>query len=200
MKKIDLIIFDLDGTLIQNDNFYRNVYSQSLTDLVKEKRGEKGLTVLSYYRKNFQGRGELSLPALSIPYSFWAERLIKQSIDLIQKNRQLVTLIQSFRCKKIIYTGSPLVMAKKILKKTGFKKNDFNEVIGWEKPEEFPLKWTCSSFVFSSLARKYNVSVENTLVIGDNLRTDIYPARQINMESIYLQSDLLRINLERIQL
>lgn len=183
MKNTQLIIFDLDGTIIQNPLFYKTVYSQSLNELIEEMRGERGLEALSYYRKNFQGRGELALFALTIPYSVWAEKLDNLSLDLIQQNKKLVNKIQQLPAKKVIYTGSPLKLTKRLLQRIGLKISDFDEIIAWKKSEEFPLKWTCSPFIFSSLAKRYRLQNDNVLVIGDSYQTDIFPALQAGIRA-----------------
>ncbi len=188
-----LIILDLDGTLIQNPLFYKTVYSQSLNDLVKELRGEKGLEVLAYCRKNLQGRGELALPTLNIPYSKWADRLERLSLDLIEKNPYLVQKIKSLPARKVIYTGSPLKLAKKLLLKTGFDLTDFSEIIGWKRPEEFPLKWTCSPFIYASILTRFSIMPQSALVIGDSYSTDIFPAEQVGIPTQNITERIFRI-------
>src|SRR3989338_6175784 len=135
MKKPKLIIFDLDGTLSDNSTFEEEVYSKSLDKIVAEKRGNYGTEVLSQCRKNFEGKGELSLFALNIPFAGWSKIINESSVDLVKPDRELVEQIKRIDVKKVIYTGSPTKIAERIIEKIGFSVSDFNLILGYSEPE-----------------------------------------------------------------
>ena len=177
----NLVIFDLDGTIVHAPEFYRQVYSGTLTTLIAEQRGDEGLEVLAHCRKHYGGKGELALFALNIPFTFWAERLINASLDLIQPDPALVERLRSLPVKKVIYTGSPMKMAWRLLEKFGFRAEDFDLLIGWEEPDFFPLKWSCSPFLFKLMLANFHCEPNDAWAVGDDWETDLAPAQAIGM-------------------
>jgi len=181
-----LMIFDLDGTLIQQPEFYTSVYSQTLTQLIQEEKGESGIKLLEFYRKNY--KGELALFALRIPFEKWAIKLIQASVTLIKPNPTIAEQLRSLQIPRIVFTGSPKIMAKKLLTQFGCNpEKDFLTVIGWETPELFPLKWSCSPYVFKSICEKYHVEPKSVWSVGDTWDTDLLPAQQIGMTTVQIQ-------------
>ena len=178
-----LVVFDLDGTIVVEPVFYRKFYSGTLTQLVKREKGKKGLEVLEYYRKNFSGRGELSLFMLNIPFKKWREELVNSSLDLISPKPMLVAQIRELEMKKVIYTGSPEEMALRILERVGFREGDFDCLFGWKEPELFPVKWSCSPIMFEYILEKYQVNPKEAWSVGDNWETDLVPAQKIGMKT-----------------
>lgn len=179
-----LIVFDLDGTIVANPLFYRGIYSGTLNHLVVERQGEQGMEMLRHCRQHFSGKGELALFALDIPFREWAEMLVNASLESLTPQPQLCKKIRDFRGIKVIYTGSPIEMALKILERIGFSPNeDFNLIVGWKEPEFFPTKWTCSSFVFEEILRRFSVSPSEAWAVGDVWDTDLLPAQTIGMKT-----------------
>ena len=66
-----LFIFDLDGTLIDDMEFYKKAYSENLDMLVRKRAGNKGTKMLNFLRNSDKYRGELALVALGITFSDW---------------------------------------------------------------------------------------------------------------------------------
>ncbi len=181
------IIFDLDGTIVDEPEFYSSVYSQSLIDFVREREGEKGVETL-LNRVKIDGKGELTLESMGIPYSAWAERLINAPLDLILPQPDIVSLFQNISAKKVIYTGSPLTLAYRLLDRIGFNpKRDFDLIIGWNESETFPLKWTNSSFVFESIAALLNCEPEKLWSVGDDWKADLAPAAKLGMTTVQIR-------------
>lgn len=182
-----LIVFDMDGTIIDQPEFYRAVYTDTLNQIVQEERGQKGLQTLAWCRQNLEGKGELALMALGIPFRLWAEKLMSSCVDLIVPRPDIVTALQSIQSKKVLFTGSPLGMVERLLTKFGLNsKNDFDLVIGWKEPELFPLKWNCSTYIFETLATLADCRPENIWSVGDNWESDLEPAQRIGMKTIQI--------------
>ncbi|MCD6429130.1 HAD family hydrolase [bacterium] len=180
---VELVVFDFDGTLVRNSEFYRKVYSATLAQVVENERGKQGLEVLQYYREKYDGKGELSLFALNIPYRKWAQLLIEAPLDLVQANSKLVKQMRRLDVYKVIYTGSPTEMIRCVLLRLGFILEDFDDIIGWKEPELFPVKWTCSPLIFEMILKKFSVSPSKAWAVGDDWETDLRPAQVIGMNT-----------------
>jgi len=181
MKK--LVVFDLDGTIVVEPEFYRKVYSVTLNQVVERERGKQGVEVLQYCRENFNGKGELALFMLNIPFRKWAKELINAPLDLIHPHPVLVEQIRELGKKKVIYTGSPKEMALRVLERVGFSEGDFDFILGWREPELFPIKWSCSSIMFEYILKKFLMNPQEAWSVGDNWETDLRPAQVIGMKT-----------------
>lgn len=183
-----LIVFDLDGTISVNSEFYRRVYSGTLEILIAERRGAAGLAVLQDCRKNYDDKGELALFALNIPFQDWAERLTNATMELLTPQPRICKLIRTLTATKVIYTGSPVQMAMRILQRLGFcPAEDFDLVLGWREPELFPVKWACSPLVFEGILKKFSVSSVEAWAVGDVWDTDLLPAQSIGMRTAMIR-------------
>jgi FMN phosphatase YigB (HAD superfamily) len=187
MKDPKLIIFDFDGTILANPDFYRDVYSKSLEKIIAKKRGKRGLEVLSDCRKNFNGKGELALFALNIPFVDWAEMLINAPLEIISPVPDLVSQMKKLNAIKAIYTGSPVKMVYRVLEKLGFSIKDFDLIIGWSEPELFPVKWSSSPLMFEKIMAQFKCSPDQTLAVGDDWDTDLMPAKAIGIKTVQIK-------------
>lgn len=186
MSKPKLIIFDFDGTILHNLDFYRNIYSKSLDELILKEKGEEGLAILQMCRENFYGKGELALCALNIPFSKWADMLSKISLDLVNPDEKLIEQLRKINAVKVIYSGSPIEMVKRALLKLGFLEQDFDLIVAWKEPEAFPVKWTSSPVIFEKILLQFNCKPEQCLAIGDDWESDLLPARTIGIKTIQI--------------
>lgn len=185
----DLIIFDLDGTVVDEPEFYRSVYSGTLNAAVLEAKGAYGLGVLDSYRRNFGGKGELALKALGIPFKNWSDKLVVAPVDLIKPQPELVEQIRALNTKKVIFTGSPIELANRILVRLGFDPAaDFDAVLGWQEPEEIPQKWFCSPEIFKAICKQFNCDPSSTWSVGDNWETDLEPAALVGINPIQIRT------------
>lgn len=181
------IIFDLDGTLGVSSRFYDEIYAGTLVDLVRETKGEEAVEIL-LARDRLDGRGELTLLSMGIPYRLWAERLIAAPLDLITPQPDMVSAVRRIPAKKLIYTGSPEAFAYRLLERIGFApKKDFELVLGWKEPETFPLKWSNSPFVFASITTLLGCDPQSVWSVGDNWETDLEPAKRLGLTTIQIR-------------
>lgn len=179
-----LHILDLDGTVINAPSFYKSSYSASLETLIQELRGSSGLRTLEQCRKNYDGKGELALLALDIPAVLWAERLIEISTEAIKPRADVVNAVNSISGRKVIYTGSPRILAERLLEKMGFCLDSFDMIVGWELSEKFPLKWSRTTVVFQMIMRSLGVELSRTCSVGDNWETDLEPFCQLGGKTV----------------
>jgi len=181
MKK--LIIFDLDGTITVESQFYREVYSETLNKLVENERGAEGLKVLNRCRKDYDGKGELALLALNISFKMWAQMLIDAPLDLLRCNDEIVNCVRKVDAKKALYTGSPMKMISRMLNQIGLSENDFDVIVGWDEPEVFPLKWSCSPLIFEKISSGFKIDFGEIWSVGDTWNTDLEPAKKIGIRT-----------------
>lgn len=183
-----LTIWDMDGTLVQEPAYYRGVYSKSLEQTALEIAGQRGLDEVIFCRTNFEGKGELALSRLGIPFSEWGKRLTAAPVDLITPQPAVVEKFRSLDIPKVLFTGSPLTMAMKILDRVGFDPlKDFKMLVGWQEPESEPAKWYQSKRIFQGILDQMNVNPENAWSIGDNWETDLAPAQAIGITTVQIE-------------
>ncbi len=73
--------------------------------------------MLQHGRDKYDGKGELALLALDIPFVDWAQMLINASFTTLTPQPHLCEQLRTLQAIKVIYTGSPVEMAKKILER-----------------------------------------------------------------------------------
>lgn len=178
-----LYVFDLDGTLVINPRFYQQMYSGSLEQLIRREAGDHGLKTLQFFRSERHGRGELALPALNIPFEAWASALCRIDTSSILPEPETVFAVRSLPGLKAVYTGSPKMLAKRLLRRLGFNDEDFVHIIAWEETEVTPVKWSGSSLPFRFLLQAYGCDPAVSWSIGDNWHADLRPALNIGMRA-----------------
>lgn len=186
-----LYIFDLDGTIIINSDFYVKIYTETLLDLVKEHTGTEGLKILKSIQSRNSGKAWPALIALNIPFKHWAEKIDLNCLDMIKGDPELVSSIRNLKGKKVLYTGSPSFLVRELLLRTGLETNDFDLIIAWEDNEVYPLKWSCSPYIFKNIAEYFSISPAKSLSIGDTWRTDLAPAKVIGIRTASIRHNNL---------
>lgn len=179
----NVLVFDLDGTLVVSPDFYRTIYSGTLEETVRAARGDAGTQMLKHCRAQYRGKGELALVALNIPFRAWAERLNAAPLDLLTPWPGLVEAMRDCGQKKVVYTGSPRVLALRMLDRLGFNQDDFDAVIGWEEPESFPAKWATSPLPFEAILCRFGCPAEQAWSVGDNWNADLAPAQHLGIRT-----------------
>lgn len=75
-------------------------------------------------------------------------------------------------------------LAEKLLALVGFSRNDFNEIIAYERPAVVPLKLTVDKLVFQYLLNKYKIAPRDAYMIGDEYEFDLLPAKTLGINTI----------------
>ena len=183
-NKSKLYIFDLDGTLIDDMEFYRKIYTENLEQLVSERYGQEGLRLVNMMRSANGDKGELALLALGMSYYDWWDRISDKQITELGEQPELVRAIRDLDGIKTVYTGSGERIARKILLQAGFSQQDFEEIIAMKKPAVVPMKLTADSLVFKYLLDKYSIKPGDAYAVGDEYRFDILPAKDIGIHTV----------------
>ena len=193
IKNKELILFDLDGTLIDSVPDLANAVNHTLKQLDRQefphdtirtwvgngaqtlvKRALSGSTTIN---KNIDEN--IFQKALDIFLDFYTLNLAVQTTLYSDVKETLICLKQKGYHLAII-TNKPYDFIQPILQEFGLL-----DIIGFylggdsldvKKPDPYPLVYTCD---------KYNISIEKSIMIGDS-KNDILAANKANMDSIAL--------------
>lgn len=179
-----LYIFDLDGTLIDDMDFYRRIYTENLEKLVKDRYGDEGLKIVEMVRRVNRGKGELALLVLGISYDEWFDAVSDADLKLLPQKPQLVEAVKKLDGIRVVFTGASRSLAEKMLDRVGFKPKDFDEIIAFEKPSVVPLKLSADGLVFQYLLDKYKIVPQDAYMMGDEYEFDLLPAKVIGINVI----------------
>lgn len=195
MKKIDLMIFDLDGTLVSSGTDLVLAVNYTLRELGLPQRPEKeiisfvGDGVRKLIERTLGNRQEkLADNALKIFTDYYSEHLL----DNTKLYPNILDVLTNFTDKtKIILTNKRYEFTLKIARGLQIEKY-FNELIGadtlpYQKPDGRLIDY---------LLDKYRVEKDKTVMIGDGIN-DIYVAKNAGIISaaflngLGLKDDLL---------
>jgi len=181
MKKIDLMIFDLDGTLVSSGTDLAVAVNYTLKELGLPPRPEKEIIgfVGDGIRKLIQrSLGDLREGfvdnALKIFTDYYSEHLL----DNTNLYPDVLDVLTNFADKtKIILTNKRYEFTLKIVRGLNLE-NHFNEIIGadtlpYQKPDARLIDY---------LLHKYEVKKDKTVMIGDGIN-DIYVAKNAGIIS-----------------
>jgi len=192
-KEKELIIFDLDGTLIDSAPDLALAINFMLTSLGRETFSEATIDL-------WVGNGASTL----VKRALSANKIIDESIDKALFESALSIFLESYRenicVKTVLYadvketlqilyslgytmaivTNKPFVFVQPILEKLDIASN-FSLILGGDslsskKPEPEPLLYVCE---------KLDISVEKAVMIGDS-KNDILAANAADMQSVGL--------------
>jgi FMN phosphatase YigB (HAD superfamily) len=157
--------------------------------LIQSEKGKYGLKILKECRQDLDGKGELALLALNIPFKKWALKLVDIDVSSVEANRSISKKIKNLDGVKILYTGSPRKLAIKLIKQIGLSEDDFDEIIAWED-ETFPLKWTSNQLIYKYLSNKYSTHPQNMYSIGNDIDQDVLPIIKFGGTGILIGSSV----------
>ncbi len=193
MKKIKLIIFDIDNTLVYG-NMALRYYQQY--PLLLEKTLSQNLeiplseakSIANSHRSQFNGRGEKSFETHGIDMNEWYDAICTLNPDLyipeMMESHKVLSLLQSKDYMLGAITDGPTKQSLKILQSAKIDPKAFTFLIGWERGESMPKGG--NSDVFSKVAAEYQLNPEEILMVGDSLETDIHPASRCGMNTVYI--------------
>jgi phosphoglycolate phosphatase len=182
MKKIDLMIFDLDGTLVSSGTDLAVAVNYTLKELGLARRPEKEIIgfVGDGVRKLIEktlGNPQVRLVdnALKIFTDYYSEHLL----DNTKLYPAVTDVLKNFADKtKIILTNKRYEFTLKIARALNLEKH-FHEIIGadsmpYQKPDARLIDY---------LLHKYEAEKDKTVMIGDGIN-DIYVAKNAGISSV----------------
>jgi len=210
MKNIDLMVFDLDGTLASTGEDLVHTVNHTLSVLKLREKSEK--EIISFVGDGVNKLMERALGGDNLHYHEKAMKIFtdyysRHYMDTTQLNPHVEDVLKKFENKtKIVLTNKRRNFAEKIIDELGIKKY-FTAIIGIDsmpfcKPDPR---------VIEHLLDQFKTAKERTLMIGDGIN-DILAARDsgilscaylnglgdrkalLNLKADYYCEDLLEIN------
>jgi phosphoglycolate phosphatase len=185
MPRFDLIIFDLDGTLIDSQydlaaavNYTRLLYDMPQISL-EEVRAYIGDGIKALMEKALPGIGEPEMRIAAIKFrTYYGENLLART-KLYPGVKQALETFSGF--KKAILTNKPEAFTKTIIKNLGIEQY-FDIVVGGDsgpkrKPDPGPL---------IDISVKLNVPAARALMVGDG-KNDILAAKAAGIKCAAVQ-------------
>lgn len=191
-----LIILDLDGTLYNFDNsnsvnftssrFYSEIKKRVYSFLSKRLEMDEDNARELYESVKTEFNGEVSL-GLEFKfgidrYEFFGETWNLDPSQFIQRANRL-PLIQSLDGTIAFLTSAPRVWASEVLKYLNlgdYQDRLFTGEPNLRKPNPLVFRQICDSFGFSPL---------EAISVGDQLATDVMPAKSIGMKTILVRDN-----------
>lgn len=193
MKKIKLLIFDIDNTLVYGAEAkkYYEQYPKLLEKTLGKSLGitqRKAKEIADEHRQLFDGRGEKAFETHKLGLNVWHETICtlkpkKYLRQLPASNETLIDLKrQGYEIGAI--TDGPTKQALKILNAVGINKNIFSIFIGWENGQKIPKGGRPD--VYQKIVKDKKLKPEEIIMIGDSLAVDIIPAKACGLNVIYI--------------
>ena len=199
MKKEEFkFIFDMDGTLY---SFGKNNHSYDLSPLSNAVR----LNSYEFIKKEFQISRDEAIKKYNMivekyngetsiglekefginRFEYFEKTWTMDPVSLIKKDEELSELLNVFQGKAALLTGAPKVWTDKVLQHLGLT-NIFQNLIFTGEPD---LRKP-NPKIFQTIANGLGVPTSMIISIGDQLHTDIIPAKQIGMKTIHIGNSM----------
>jgi FMN phosphatase YigB (HAD superfamily) len=197
MKKIKLIIFDVDNTLVYGNEAlrYYKQYSPLLEKTLSETIGvsiAEAKQIADSHRKQFNGRGERSFETYSKDMTNWYDAIctLDPSIYVpeMTESQKVLSFLLSQGYSLGAITDGPTKQSLRILRSAQIDTNSFQFLIGWERGECMPKGGSID--VFKKVLEEYQLNPEEILMVGDSLETDIHPALSCGIRAIYISEEV----------
>lgn len=193
MKKIEAIIFDMDGTLYSFDkkneshfsssNFGKQIHANCV-DFFKDEfklSAENAMSLYQDFRTRHNDEVSLGLEkerGIDRSKYFEATWNLNPS-EFMEKNNELVLVLSSLTIKTGILSAAPKVWVDSVLK--------FLEISHFFDPAIFtgdPNIRKPDPQAFQQLADLWGIDPEKIIAIGDQEATDIIPAKSLGMKTV----------------
>lgn len=189
-KKIKSIGFDLDETLYPPNQEINDRIRNEIAKRISEKMPEFNTLekARQLYEESYKKwkSGSIVLRNLGFknPEEVMHECLSNANvIDLVERDSQLIQILGELkeRYELFLITGSPGVVSLQKLKKIGFSPQVFNDLIFGDT---WPGAKKIDGSVFREFLKKSKHQAEEHVYVGDNLTSDILPAKSAGMKTI----------------
>jgi len=189
-KNIKAVGFDLDNTLYPTSKKIDERISRIIAEKVLYKKPELKTIekAMDFYQKRRMEIGSGKQVLMELGYDN-APELMDECIskadftDLLRKNKTVIQILKEIKKKysTFLITGAPKGLAISRLEKLGIKSSLFNYLIFSDTSNEIK-KTDGSVFKYYLSISKY--SSNEHVYIGDNLMSDILPAKSTGMKAI----------------
>lgn len=201
-KKVKYFIFDLDGTLYKFDKelspsfkesqFRKDLKNRVLSFISNTTGFDEKKSLIEYENLKLDFNGDFSL-ALNSKYGVPKEEYTSvvwkmDPQNYIKKNTNLRNELQKLKGRIALVTGSPKIWAIPTLKYLNlldlFEPSIFTYDFSIKKPDPN---------IFLHVTKHLNAKIEDTIAIGDNLNTDILPAKKVGLKTLFIGEDRMAV-------
>jgi len=192
--KFNLIIFDLDGTLYRFDNgnsatftsskFYADIKEKVYSFFMRQFGISRKQAEAEYQRIKEKYRGEVSLGVEKESgisrYEYFGNTWNLNPAEYLSKNGNLESILTRISSKRVVLTSAPRIWAESALSYLGVLPL-FEEIFTGEPDIRKP-----NPLAFKQILKKYRVSAKRGLSVGDQVSSDIIPAKSLGMKTILI--------------
>lgn len=199
---IKLIILDLDDTLVGRADDHADLIAMRRKDVVdtlgldstsaEEKitlLRRKGLDNYSLYEHLRLGTGRL------VGGNLLRDNIIKSFVPRQAPNPDLASYLKRLNTSGsilTIVTNSPTELVKPKLDSVCIPIGIFEKIIGWEINQHPPKTGRTTEEVFSNLLKKYCAKPEEAVGVGDEVKLDLKPLKELGGWTIMVGGDKYR--------
>lgn len=208
-KALKVIVFDVDDTLVHasDPSFYKN-YALCVENAIAQYFAislDMARTVATKIRSNGLGAeqalftGDISAyldgaspkqPDFELLHTAMSNLNPKGKFFDRSEESHLLNVLRHTGLRVIALTSSPVELAEKILRESGYKMDNFDELIGYT-PDNSPPKMRDNGVaVFSAIVKKYKISPDELLAVGDKYEYDVRPAEMLGAHGFVVPRDV----------
>jgi len=193
--KFDIIAFDADDTLWENEGFYRRATEQFLaifSHYQDEEQANQTLDAIERHNVGIYGYGiksfALSMIEAAITVSSGQasgseiaqiiqiiKDMLEARVELFEHSEATLARLAEQYDLMLITKGDQFEQERKIQRTGLVKYFRYVEIIGDKSPETYRL-----------LLRKYNLDPTRILMVGNSIRSDILPVLAIGGRAVYI--------------
>ncbi len=193
LKNIQVLIWDVDGTLYRNDNLANEIYNSFIQIVAHHleidfNTAKKIFQKQKYSRKTWGQKTEKITGLKEKDVLYVIEKQVDKS-DFLEKDNKLIALFKDKKIQKFkhyILTNSSRHQTDKVLTALGL----IPEVLNFEE------KFTLESFkqikphrsCFEKILSHSGLAPGSHLMIGDELVVDIIPAKKMGIKTCHVYS------------
>ncbi|WMW21149.1 HAD family hydrolase [Methanolobus mangrovi] len=187
-KKIKGVIFDMDNTLFD----FVKAKIAACTAIIKHIGTGDPHELLSYFRRDKYGFEDVeNISDYLVEYDLYSQEIFQECCTIYQREKihtielypdvkRTMLELKSMELSIGILTDADKMNARKRLQKVDlcgcFDSLFTFDMTGWKKPSHEPFMYALDSM---------GLAAHETLFVGDSLRRDISPSKQIGMMAVY---------------
>jgi HAD superfamily hydrolase (TIGR01549 family) len=199
MKKIEAIIFDMDGTLYFFDQkkeshfvsskFGKTIEKNCVNFLAKEFSLAENQAVKFYQELKKRYQGEVSL-GLEKDYGidrsrYFAETWNLNAAEFIESSQELVEMFSLLTIKTGVLSAAPRIWVDRVLNYLAIR-HFFEEAIFTGDPDIRKP----DPQAFQQLSDFWKINPENIASVGDQETSDILPAKELGMTTVRIGQEI----------
>ncbi len=193
MKKIKMILFDIDNTLIYGGDTLRYYYQyprllEKTLSIALDVPLARAVEIANDHRARYNGSGEKSFETYNIADVIWYDAICTLDPNVgISEMIQTQAVLNTLKSQGYILgaiTDGPTAQAHKLLKAAGIDESLFSLFVGWDRGGTMPKGGRQD--IYKKILSEYDYDASEILMVGDSLFADIMPAHACGLEVVHI--------------